>query len=419
MHIRHTLFRGALLGSTLAVVALTPAAAATTSRADLERTLAATGKLSSAVPQRSGSVSGFSIVHRPSTYTVLHNFSGGTSDGQVPSAEVTLDASGNIYGTTDGGGANSEGTLFEITTGGKESLVHSFGASGDGTIPDGAVIFDASGNMYGTTNYGGANDDGTLWELAADGTYSVLHSFDGTGDGDFIRGRLVEDGKGNLYGTALFGGANGDGTVFKYTSRGKLKVLHAFSGADGQYPEHGVVRDRLGNLYGATAFGGANDQGSVYKIARDGTFTSLYSFTAKGDGGFLYGGLAIDRAGNLYGSTASYGANGQGTVFKLAPNGTLTTLYNFVGGSSDVSEPEGDMLLAGTNLYSAAANGGTNTAGGVYEVTLAGTETVLEDFPATTGDTYSAGVTKSGRTFYGTIESGGTAGDGVVFSLKK
>src|SRR3984957_2160442 len=215
MHIRHTLFRGALLGSTLAVVALTPAAAATTSRTDLERTLAATGKISSAVPQRSGSVSGFSIVHQPSTYTVLHNFSGGTSDGQVPSAEVTLDASGNIYGTTDGGGANSEGTLFEITTGGKESLVHSFGASGDGTIPDGAVIFDASGNMYGTTNYGGANDGGTLWELAADGTYTVLHSFDGTGDGDFIRGRLVEDTKGNLYGTALFGGAYGDGTVFK------------------------------------------------------------------------------------------------------------------------------------------------------------------------------------------------------------
>src|ERR1700722_4815657 len=387
MHIRHTLFRGALLGSTLAVVALTPAAAATTSRTDLERTLAATGKISSAVPQRSGSVSGFSIVHQPSTYTVLHNFSGGTSDGQIPSAEVTLDASGTISGTTDGGGANSEGTLFKITVGGKESLVHSFGASGDGTIPDGAVIFDASGNMYGTTNYGGANDDGTLWELAADGTYSVLHSFDGTGDGDFIRGRLVEDGNGNLYGTALFGGAYGDGTVFKYTSRGKLKVLHAFSGTDGQYPEHGVVRDRLGNVYGATAFGGANDQGSVYKIARDGTFTSLYSFTAKGDGGFLYGGLAIDRTGNLYGSTASYGANGQGTVFKLAPNGTLTTLYNFVGGSSDVSEPEGDMLLAGTNLYSAAANGGTNTAGGVYEVTLAGTETVLEDFPATTGDT--------------------------------
>jgi uncharacterized repeat protein (TIGR03803 family) len=419
MHICQTLFRGALLGSTLAVVALTQAAAATTSRADLERTLAATGKLSSAVPQRSGSVSGFSIVHQPSTYTVLHNFTGGTSDGQIPSAEVTLDASGNIYGTTDGGGANSEGTLFEITAGGTESLVHSFGASVDGTIPDGAVIFDASGNMYGTTNYGGPNDDGTLWERAADGTYTVLHSFDGTGDGDFIRGRLVEDTKGNLYGTALFGGANGDGTVFKYTSRGKLKVLHAFSGTDGQYPEHGVVRDRHGNLYGVTAFGGANDQGSVYKIARDGTFTSLYSFTGKGDGGFLYGGLAIDRTGNLYGSTASYGANGQGTVFKLAPNGTLTTLYSFVGGSSDVSEPEGDMLLVGKNLYSTAANGGTNTAGGVYEVTLAGTETVLEDFPATTGDTYSAGVTKSARTLYGTIESGGTDNDGVVFSLKK
>src|SRR6202041_901690 len=112
-----------------------------TSRTDLERTLAATGKLSSAVPQRSGSVSGFSIVHQPSTYTVLHNFSGGTSDGQIPSAEVTLDASGNIYGTTDGGGANSEGTLFEITAGGKGRLGPSFCASGGGTHPPGAGVF--------------------------------------------------------------------------------------------------------------------------------------------------------------------------------------------------------------------------------------------------------------------------------------
>jgi uncharacterized repeat protein (TIGR03803 family) len=419
MRICHMLFRGALLGSTLALAALTQAAAATTSRADLERTLAATGKLSSAVPQKSGAVSGSSVVHQPSTYTVLHNFTGGTGDGQVPSAEVTLDASGNIYGTTDGGGADSEGTLFEITAGGTESLVHSFGASGDGTIPDGAVIFDAGGNMYGTTNFGGANGDGTLWKFAADGTYTVLHSFDNTGDGYFIRGRLIQDRKGNLYGTALFGGANGDGTVFKYSSRGKLRVLHAFSGTDGQYPEHGVVRDRHGNLYGVTAFGGANDQGSVYEIARDGTFTSLYSFTGKGDGGFLYGGLAIDRAGNLYGSTASYGANGQGTVFKLAPGGTLTTLYSFASGSSDVGEPEGDMLLAGKKLYSTATTGGTNGAGGIYEVTLTGKESVLEDVPTTGGDTYSAGVTKSGKTFYGTIESGGTDGDGVVFSLTK
>src|SRR4029077_7373980 len=104
--------------------------------------------------------------------------------------------------------------------------------------------------------------------------------------------------------------------------------------------------DHAGNLYGVTAFGGANNEGAVYKIAKDGTFTTLYSFTAGADGGFLYGGLALDKGGNLYGSTVSYGANGAGTVFKLAPGGTLTTLYSFTGGP-DGGSPEGHILPGG------------------------------------------------------------------------
>jgi uncharacterized repeat protein (TIGR03803 family) len=415
MRICHTSFRVALLGSTLTLAALTAPAHADGSRADLERILAATGKHSSA--SQSGAVSLFRATHTPATYTVLHNFAGGSGDGQYSSAEVTLDSAGNIYGTTEGGGANSSGTLFEVTAGGTESLLHSFGGTGDGTSPDGAVTIESNGDMVGTTDFGGTTGNGTIWKLAAGGTYTVLHSF-ASNEGDFVRGRLVEDKKGNFYGTALFGGTTGDGTVFKYSSKGTLTVLHTFNGSDGYYPEHGVVRDKAGNLYGVTAFGGASDEGTVYEIAGDGTFSTLYSFTAGADGGFLYGGLAIDKDGNLYGSTVSYGANGAGTVFKLAPGGTLTTLYNFTGGS-DGGSPEGDMLRVGKSLYSTATSGGAGGEGVVYEIKSTGKEKVLESFTASGGDGYSAGLAASGTAFYGTTASGGSAGDGVVFSLTK
>ncbi|HTT82533.1 MAG TPA: choice-of-anchor tandem repeat GloVer-containing protein [Rhizomicrobium sp.] len=412
MRFCHTSFRVALLGSALAAAALIQTAGASQSSIDMERTLAATGKNPSA--ERGAAIG--PILAKGWTYSVVHNFTGTPDDGQVPTAEPTLESS-NIYGVTLGGGANSEGTLYEISSGGAESLLHSFGASDDGTQPDGAVIFDKSGNMYGTTEYGGASGNGTIWEYSASGTYSVLASF-ASDQGNFIRGRLVEDKKGNFYGTALFGGANSYGSVFEYSSKGVLTVLHSFDGTDGEFPEHGVVMDKAGNLYGVTAFGGTDNHGTVYEISNNGTFTSLYSFTGGDDGGFLYGGLGIDKQGNLYGSTVDYGAHGYGTVFEVS-SGTLTTLYSFTGGA-DGGAPEGDTLVAGKNLYGAATDGGANGDGGVYEVTpKSGTESLLASYPKTSGDTYSAGVAGTGKTFYGTTESGGTDGDGVVFSLTK
>lgn len=412
----HSSFHAALLGSAVALAALTPALAANMPHADWKRMEAATGKSSAAF--RSNALSGGT--KRPAAYTDLYNFAGGPGDGQDSTAEVTLDSSGNIFGTTLGGGTNSEGTVFELTTGGTESLVHSFGASGDGTLPDGAVFIESNGDMVGTTNYGGASNNGTIWQLTAGGTYSVLHSFTAD-EGNFIRGKLVRDGKGNFYGTALFGGATGYGTVFRYNpAKDKLTVLHNFDATDGEYPEHGVVRDSAGNLYGVTAFGGSSDEGTVYEIAKDGTFSTVHNFNGASDGGFLYGGLAIDRSGNLYGSTVSFGASGYGTVFMLASGGTLTTLYNFTGGT-DGAGPEGDMLRAGNNLYSVATGGGDSTCncGGIYEVTGTGKEKMLHPFVASTGDSYSAGLTRSGNTFYGTADSGGSVGWGVVFSLTK
>jgi uncharacterized repeat protein (TIGR03803 family) len=416
MYISHMLFRGALLGSALAVAALTPAAGASPSRANWERMFAATGTQSSI-----NGASRSAPVQADPTYTMLHDFAGPSGDGANSGAAVTLDSLGNIYGTTDYGGANNAGAIFQLAPDGTQTLLHSFGGTGDGSLPDGAVTMDPStGDMYGGTEEGGSSGYGVIYKLAADGTYTVLHSFDGINEGSWLRGHLLRDKRGNFYGTAVFGGANADGTVFKYSASGQLTVLHTFDGTDGEYPEHGVIRDQSGNFYGVTAFGGANGDGTVYEIAKDGTFSTLYSFTGGDDGFIPDGGLARDKGGNLYGSTEAAGAYRSGAVFRLAPDGTLTTLYSFTGGA-DGSNPEGDMLRVGTNLYSTTSGGGDSTClcGTVFEIKANGTAGVLHTFVGGDGGGSTAGLTMSNSTFYGTTTSYGADGFGVVFSVTK
>ncbi|HEX3943823.1 MAG TPA: choice-of-anchor tandem repeat GloVer-containing protein [Rhizomicrobium sp.] len=413
MHSCRTPFCVALLGSALALTALTPAIGA--NRTDHEKRLLAVHGLHPAALRLKNTAP----VRRDATYTVVHDFTGAPTDGSGSGATLRLDDAGNIYGTTDFGGSANFGALFKIAPDGTETLLHSFGTGTDGSEPDGGVtINQTTGDLYGTAGSGGASGNGVIWKLAANGTYSVLHDFS-TNDGSFIRGRMIRDTLGNFYGTALFGGINGDGTVFKYSFDGVFSVLHTFNGTDGEFPEHGVIRDRVGNLYGVTAFGGASDNGTVYKIAPDGTFTTLYSFTGGTDGGFLYGGLDRDNGDNLYGSTVDGGANGFGTVFKLAQDGTLTTLYSFTGGT-DGASPEGDMLqVGGKHLYSTADGGGDPTCqcGGVYEVSTSGKEHMLHAFTGSDGSGYSAGLVKDKHLFYGTTASGGANSDGVVFSV--
>jgi uncharacterized repeat protein (TIGR03803 family) len=407
------LFRGALLGSALAVAALTPATGATPSRADWERMVA------------TGNQPGISGTGRPApadpTFTMLHDFAGPSGDGANSGAGVTLDSNGNIYGTTDYGGAGNAGAIFKLATDGTQTLLHSFGGTGDGINPDGAVTTDPkTGDIYGGTEQGGTDGYGVIYKLAANGTYTVLHSFDGVSEGSELRGQLLRDSHGNLYGTAVFGGANGDGTVFKASAKGRVTVLHTFNGTDGNAPEHGVIRDEAGNLYGVTAFGGASGAGSVFKIAADGTFSTLYSFTGGNDGFIPYGRLARDKDGNLYGSTEASGAHHSGVVFKLAPNGTLTTLYSFTGGV-DGANAQGDMLLVGKNLYGTTTYGGDPNCqcGVVFEVKPSGKESVLHTFVGGDGGNPTAGLTMNNSAFYGTTNSYGANGFGVVFSVTK
>jgi uncharacterized repeat protein (TIGR03803 family) len=251
--------------------------------------------------------------------TVLHSFTD-SPDGAFPYV-VVRDSLGNLYGTTQGGGSSIDGTVYKLSSTGAETVLYSFTGPPDGSGPGQGVLRDSSGNLYGTTVDGGANYWGTVWEVDSTGKETVLYNFTGGTDGGYPNGGLIRDASGNLYGTTNYGGTFADtGTLFELDGSGNETVLHSFGGVnDGKDPTAGLVRDSLGNMYGTTLTGGEYDWGAVYKLDTLGNETVLYSFTGSTDGAYAIGPLVLDSAGNLYGTTQQGGAYGWGTVFKLTP----------------------------------------------------------------------------------------------------
>jgi uncharacterized repeat protein (TIGR03803 family) len=303
--------------------------------------------------------------------SVLYNFPGFPGDGAAPLAGLIADAAGNLYGTTFSGGANGFGAIFRLTPADGESLLYSFaGAPGDGANPLAGLITDTAGNLYGTTEQGGGDGFGTVFKLTPEGGESLLQSFAGfPGDGAAPLAGMIADTAGNLYGTTFSGGASGLGTVFKLTPEGAESVLYSFGGGDGALPRAGLILDTAGNLYGSTFSGGASGFGTVFKLTPTGSESILHSFAgAPGDGAFPYAGLIADAAGNLYGTTAQGGANGLGTVFKLTPMGNESVLHSFAGAPGDGANPFAGLIAdAAGNLYGTTYYGGANDAGTVFE----------------------------------------------------
>ena len=274
-------------------------------------------------------------------------------------------AAGNIYGTTDVGGTNNAGVIFEFTAQGQFKVLYTFTGGNDGAEPRG-LLMDKKGNLYGVTLAGGANNAGVVFKLTSKGKQSVLYTFTGGNDGAQPRG-LVLDKKGNLYGTTYAGGTYNVGVIFEVTPKGKQTVLHTF-GFDGALPDAALIRDDAGNIYGATNAGGADNAGIVYKLAPDGTETVLYTFTGGNDGGNPHGSVTMDKAGNLYGPAISGGASGAGVIFKVSPAGQETVLYTFTGGN-DGAEPSGQLVLdKKDNVYGVTASGGSSGAGVAFRV---------------------------------------------------
>ncbi len=298
--------------------------------------------------------------------SVLYSFgTNGSGDGATPYFGGLLQAAdGNFYGTTTFGGANGTGAVIKVTPAGQESVLYSFGVSGggDGAYPLAALIQASDGNLYGTTVLGGLNDSGALFQITPTGVESVLHSFGTGSDGSNPAGSLIQASDGNLYGVTVSGGASGEGTVFEIALNGAESVLYSFGAApDGNEPLGSLLQASDGNLYGLTELGGANGVGAVVKITLGGVESVLYSFGASsGDAQSPYFNSLMQASdGKLYGMTYAGGANSDGTVFNITLAGAESVLYSFGSVPGDGSNPSGSLLQATDgNLYGLAGDHG-------------------------------------------------------------
>jgi len=352
--------------------------------------------------------------------TVLYSFTGG-ADGTGPASNLIIDSAGNLYGTA-GGGASGMGVVYKLDNTGHQTVLYNFSGGADGGNVRGGVIRDSAGNLYGATYNGGAANAGVVYKLDITGHETVLYSFGGGADGAWPDGGVIRDSAGNLYGTTLGGGSADLGTVYKVDTSGHESVLHSFAGGtDGVEPQFGVTRDSAGNLYGATLFGG-NDQsaGIVYKLDATGHETVLYTFTGGLDGLWPSDGVILDSAGNLYGTTSNGGSGESGVVYKVDTGGHETVLYNFAVGAGGFSGGSATLVFdSAGNLYGTTQFGDVANTGVVYELDAAGQATVLYSFPGDAGgaDPSATLAADSAGNLYGTAYSGGPANVGVVYKL--
>jgi uncharacterized repeat protein (TIGR03803 family) len=362
------------------------------------------------------------------TFKVLFNFTG-SADGESPYGSLVRDTAGNLYGTTEAGGASGAGTVFKVNKSGTHTVLYSFKGGSDGANPYVGVIRDAAGNLYGTTANGGASGLGTVFKLTKTGNEKVLYSFAGGSDGCYPYGGLLRDAAGNLYGTTEVCGASGVGTVFKLTNTGKETVLHSFAGgsSDGEFPSFtSLLMDTSGNLYGVAEQGGTDNLGVVYKLSKSGKLKVLHSFAGgTSDGCDVFGTPVMDAEGNLYGTANACGSAHVGIVWKVSQKGKETVLHTFTAGSSDGAEPIAGVIMdANGNLYGDTYQGGSANLGTVYKLNKTGKVTLLHTFTGPDGDyPYSGVIRDSAGNLYGTTIHGGSGqqcqnGCGTVWKLK-
>jgi uncharacterized repeat protein (TIGR03803 family) len=292
-----------------------------------------------------------------------------------------MDTKGGLYGTTTyggnlqdcgGTGAAGCGVVFKLS-GGKETVLHRFSAGADGAFPQAGLVIDASGALYGTASAGGSVGGGVVFKMVGK-KETVLHSFTGGKDGDEPASGLLPDAAGNLYGTAAFGGDIdcGCGVVFKLAGK-HLSVLHSFKGPpDGAKPVAGVIMDAEGNLYGTTIDGGTQGNlGTVFEVTQADKESVLYRFRRE-QNGFSPVGLVRDAQGNLYGTTAGGGLIGAGVVFEITSDGKEKILHNFcTGDCSDGAYPNDLIMDVQGNLYGTTFGGGAHGKGGtIFKITL-------------------------------------------------
>ncbi len=395
------------------------------------------------------------ILSPAQTLTTFYSFctQANCADGGQSLAAVVQGTDGNFYGTTSSFGTHNAGTVFKLTPDGTFTILYSFcshAGCADGGIPHSGLTLGTDGNFYGTTYFGGTGSSGTVFKITPSGSLTTLHSFcsqsncpDGAGP---VAG-LLQGSDGKFYGTTTRGGANtaqcegvGCGTVFTITRSGSLTTLYSFCSqtncSDGSVPYAGLVQGTDGNFYGTTF--SSDTVGTIYKITPTGTLTTLHSFNGASDGSFPYAGLTQAIDGSFWGTTSGAfpgeapssprkGIKGTttdaGTIFRMTPDGTLTTLYSFCSQTNclDGSAPFSGLVKGSDgNFYGTTGRGAdqscVNGCGTVFQITPGGTFSTLYSFSGPDGGTpVGRLLTGLDGNLYGTTYTGGTNGQGTVY----
>jgi len=355
------------------------------------------------------------------TLQVLHEFNS-TNGGPSSLWEIVQSRDGSFYGSSEQGGTNNAGMIFRMTPAGDVTTLFSFGGA-FGYYPQAGLIEGADGNFYGTTYQDFNAAAGTVFKMTPEGIFTNLHHFDcslGEGIGPICR--LTQTPDGDLYGTTYFGGAgscldNGAGTVFKVTTNGLFSTVLSFNGTNGNNPQAGLILGSDGALYGSTTGGGGpsgDGAGTIFRLTTNGVLTTLHTFTGPADGGRPSGNLLLASDGNFYGTTESARTNtGFGSIFKMTPGGSLTTILDFNG--TNGSFPHGDLVQGRDGAIYGRTIGGPGT---LFRLTINGDFTNILSFGSAKGENpWAALVPGRDGNLYGTTFYGGSGDGGVVFRL--
>jgi uncharacterized repeat protein (TIGR03803 family) len=302
------------------------------------------------------------------TLSTIYNF-GGTGNGANPEAGLIQGSDGFLYGTTYSGGTSNAGTVFKVGTTGALTTLHSFSGGSDGGNPQAGIVQGSDTNYYGTTSGGGASGDGTIFAVFPSGEFISVYDFTGGTDGANPKAALIQGSDGFLYGTAYGGGTSNFGTVFRYSLGSGLTYLYNFTGGeDGANPQGVLAEDVNSNFYGTT-YGGAAGYGTVFRFSTTtGRLDVLWVFGDGSDGGNPEAGLILADDGNLYGTTSTGGNGGAGTVFKITKGGALTTLYNITGGKDGAVPLAGLLQASSTNFLGTTSAAGGDSLGTVFSL---------------------------------------------------